>query len=88
MENLALACVTCSLSKGARLSATDPESGLDVRVFNPRHDDWRDHFRWEGVTIAGITAIGRATAEALRMNRPRILEIRAEERVRGRLPII
>jgi 5-methylcytosine-specific restriction endonuclease McrA len=35
-ENLALACVSCSLRKGARLIATDPDSQADVPFFNPR----------------------------------------------------
>ena len=88
MENLALACVTCSLRKGARQMVTDPETGLDVPVFNPRRDVWLDHFRWAGVGIIGVTATGRATADALQMNRPHVLAIRNEERLRGRLPSI
>jgi hypothetical protein len=59
---------------------------VEVPVFNPRREGWRDPFRWEAVRNVGVTAIGRATAEALQMNRPRILEIRLEERARGRLP--
>lgn len=87
-ENLALACVTCSLCKGARQTATDPAAGTDAPLFHPRLDAWRLHFRWEGVRVAGITPTGRATAEALRMNRFRALEIRLEERERGRIPFI
>lgn len=56
--NLALACVSCSLRKGARQSAPDPVSGRFERLFNPRPDAWRDHFRWEGVRVAGMTALG------------------------------
>src|SRR3954468_14247055 len=43
-ENLALACVTCSLHKAARQRARDPKTGKTVILFNPRIDDWRDHF--------------------------------------------
>lgn len=84
--NLALACVSCSLRKGARQSARDPESGRTEPFFNPRRDGWRDHFRWEGVRIVGITSIGRATIAALDLNRPLILSIREEESLRGRHP--
>ena len=36
LENLALACVSCSLRKGARLLGRDPESGEEVRLYHPR----------------------------------------------------
>ncbi|MBI3951427.1 MAG: HNH endonuclease [Acidobacteria bacterium] len=35
-ENLALACVSCSLRQAARESAIDPETGQQVRLYNPR----------------------------------------------------
>ncbi len=86
LENLALACVSCSLHKSARQRAPDPETGRDATLFHPRRDRWADHFRWEGVRLVGLTATGRATVEALRMNRPVILAIREEESFRGRYP--
>jgi hypothetical protein len=85
-ENLALACVSCSLRKWAKESAADPETGLEVSLFNPRTQDWADHFVWEGLTVVPLTPIGRATVAALAMNRPLILEIRQEEMTRGRHP--
>ena len=88
LENLALACVSCSLRKGARHALMDPESGQRVPVFNPRRDSWQSHFRWEGVRIVGVTATGRATAHALQLNRVAALAIRYEERMRGRLPTV
>ncbi len=69
-ENLALACVSCSLRKAARQTAIDPQSGTEVSLYNPRRDSWHEHFQWEGISLVGQTAIGRATVEALRMNRP------------------
>ena len=78
-ENLALACVSCSLYKGARMRGVDPESGAEVPLYNPRAHDWRRHFVWDGVHIVGRTRIGRATIAVLRMNRPLILAIRMEE---------
>ena len=39
-ENLALACVSCSLRKAARQTAIDPQSGEEVALYNPRHDNW------------------------------------------------
>ena len=86
LENLALACVSCSLRKGARLTAADPESGAEVPLFNPRSERWDEHFRWEGVNVVGLTPSGRATVDALSLNRPVIRAIREEEMVRGRHP--
>jgi hypothetical protein len=71
-ENLWLACSLCNDHKGDRLLAIDPVTGSKVRLFNPRRQDWRQHFAWaEGSTrVDGTTAIGRATVAALRLNRP------------------
>lgn len=78
-DNSALACVSCSLCKGARQMIKDPETGIKVPIFNPRQQNWQEHFRWEGVLVTGLTATGRATIEALNFNRAVILAIRAEE---------
>jgi hypothetical protein len=85
-ENLALACVSCSLCKGARQMLRDPETGRKVSVFNPRQQNWQEHFHWEGVYLAGLTATGRATIEALNLNRAVIQAIRAEEEFFNRHP--
>jgi len=86
LTNLALACVSCSLRKGARNSAVDPISSAVVPIYSPREHDWAEHFRWEESAIVGISPIGRATVAALKLNRPQILEIRVEEQSRGRNP--
>ena len=86
LANLALACVSCSLHKAARQRVQDPKDKKQVPLYNPRKEHWEDHFRWEGVVLIGITAIGRATVEALNMNRKLILAIRREEMLVGRHP--
>jgi D-arabinose 1-dehydrogenase-like Zn-dependent alcohol dehydrogenase len=85
-ENLALACVACSLHKSARLTAIDPVSDEEAAIFNPRQQRWQDHFAWDDVSVLGLTATGRATIAALQMNRPVILTIRAEEKLLQRHP--
>jgi hypothetical protein len=85
-ENLALACVSCSLRKAARLSSVDPSSGKEAPLYNPRSDDWHEHFKREGDYIEGLTATGRATIVALNMNRVLALAIRREETILGRYP--
>jgi hypothetical protein len=85
-ENLALACVSCSLRKSAKVNAADPTTGVLAPLFNPRRDVWNLHFRWNGAELNGITPTGRATASGLAMNRPIALSIRREEMLRGRHP--
>ncbi len=86
IENLALACVSCSLRKWARQTAPDPDTGEDVPLFNPRTQSWTEHFRWDGERLVPLTPIGRTTVAALALNRPMILAIRQEEAARGRHP--
>jgi hypothetical protein len=85
-ENLALACVSCSLRKGAKRIVVDSETMKEVRLFNPRTDNWKDHFQWSGIILIGTTPIGRATIETLDLNRRLILAIREEEILLGRHP--
>jgi hypothetical protein len=85
-DNLALACVSCSLRKAARQTAIDPQTGEEVAIYNPRRERWADHFCWEDVRLVGQTTTGRATVAALDMNRPLILVIRQEEANLGRHP--
>jgi len=86
LENLALACVSCSLRKAARVSATDPTTGENVSLFHPRRDLWNLHFRWNDCILNGITLAGRTTVSALMMNREIAVSIRREESQRGRHP--
>lgn len=86
VENLALACVSCSLRKAARRMALDPQSGVAAALFHPRNDTWSEHFLWTGVVVVGLTPMGRATIDALQLNRPLALAIREEESQRNRHP--
>ena len=85
-ENLALACVSCSLRKGARQKLEDSETGEVVSIFNPRQQVWKEHFDWNGVQVVGLTATGRATVQALDLNQTTMLAIRTQEELLGRHP--
>jgi hypothetical protein len=52
--------------------AVDPATGEPARLFDPRRDRWERHFEAVAQTghIRGLTAAGRATAAALRLNGP------------------
>ena len=86
LDNLALACVSCSLRKGARRTAPDSLTGRPARIFHPRKQVWSAHFQWKGCRVVGLTPTGRATVDGLRMNRLLAQAIRAEESLRGRHP--
>lgn len=85
-ENLALACVSCSLRKSAKEKAVDPQTNSETAIFHPRNDNWNEHFEWNNVELIGKTAKGRATVELLKINRRVILAIREEEILLGRHP--
>jgi hypothetical protein len=75
LENLCLSCSNCNLSKGKATTASDPQSAQSFSLFNPRIHTWIDHFEWidRGLRVRGLTAIGRATVERLKMNQERVI---------------
>jgi hypothetical protein len=78
LENLCLACPACNRRKSVRQSWTDPETGSPVPLFHPRQQNWAMHFAWsqDATHIVGLTPSGRATVEALQMNRSRMVRLR------------
>jgi hypothetical protein len=62
-ENLALSCYYCNNAKGANIASIDPQTNKIVRLFHPRRDRWKRHFRWEGARLVGRTSVGRTTLE-------------------------
>lgn len=77
--NLWLACRRCNEFKGSRTHAVDPVTNETVLLFNPRVQSWKVHFAWneEGVRVIGLTAVGRATVIALRLNNDEIVASRS-----------
>jgi len=69
-ENLWLSCRSCNSFKAVQTHAYDPFTQRRVRLFNPRRQKWKRHFDWsqEGTEIIGLTACGRATVVALKLN--------------------
>lgn len=78
-ENLCLACSACNGHKQARSTGVDPQTGETVALYNPRRQDWRQHFAWSGdcVEIIGLTPAGRATIATLEINDPLLVTARS-----------
>lgn len=84
-ENLAYSCFRCNRLKGSDLTSIDPQTGKITRLFDPRSDKWRRHFRLaDDATIESLTAVGRTTAQFLRLNDAEWVALRAELRRQGR----
>ena len=77
-DNLAAACYRCNEFKGAKTFEVDPATTQLAALFNPRSQQWSDHFAWVngGTYIAGKTQSGRATVIALRLNNDQIVSAR------------
>jgi HNH endonuclease len=77
-QNLCLACRSCNEFKSDATQVSDPLTGETVSLFNPRLQEWAEHFAWnsDSTKIEGLTAIGRATTITLRMNNAVIVAAR------------
>jgi hypothetical protein len=84
--NLALACPGCNLRKGRKMVAIDPSTRQEARLFHPVQQRWSENFRFIGVEIHGLTAVGRATVAALDLNHLRRQRIREVEGLFGLFP--
>jgi hypothetical protein len=69
-SNLALACRSCNLRKGTRISGIDNDSNSEVQFFHPRQNLWGEHFQIDTETgmVMEINAVGKVTVENLKMN--------------------
>jgi hypothetical protein len=85
--NLAQACFACNHHKGPNLAGIDPKTRRKVWLFHPRRHKWTKHFRWDGPTLLGRTAIGRATIAVLAINLAYRVAQRAALIDEGRFPM-
>jgi hypothetical protein len=76
--NLAYTCWRCNRHKGTDLGSFDPQTGEFNFLFNPRTQQWSDHFTREDLAIMGLTPEGRTTVNLLQLNN----EARLAERQR------
>jgi HNH endonuclease len=77
-SNLAYSCGRCNAHKKDKTEAKDPLTQQIEPLFNPRIDKWSDHFQWsdDDLYVIGITPIGRATINRLKINRDESINLR------------
>jgi hypothetical protein len=67
-DNLAFTCWRCNRYKGTDLGSFDPQTGEFSFLFNPRKQQWTEHFVFEKLRIVGLTPEGRTTVKLLQYN--------------------
>jgi hypothetical protein len=77
-ENLWLACRDCNGHKSDKVYIFDYVTEQTLKLFNPRAQSWRQHFKFSAdkTKIIGVTACGRATVIALRLNNEQAVNAR------------
>ena len=85
-ENLWLACRLCNGYKGVQSEATDKQTKKTVQIFNPRRQNWNEHFEWDNEFIIGKTSCGRVTVKVLKLNNEIILPVRKKWIIAGWFP--
>jgi len=61
-------CLFCNRFKGPNVGSFDPQTGELVPFYNPRTQDWYNHFELDGAMIRPLTAEARITVIILRLN--------------------
>lgn len=84
--NLAYACSCCNWKKGPNLATILAATGLLVRLFHPRKDNWFDHFELQNGMIYAKTDIGDGTIKLLELNQPDTIIERAAMEKLGLIP--
>jgi hypothetical protein len=85
-DNLALSCFECNAHKGPNIAGFDPVTRKVTELFHPRRHRWKAHFRRQGGTLVGRTAIGRVTILVLDMNDAFRVELRETLMAAGEFP--
>ena len=76
-NNLAYCCSICNWKKGPNISTILKFGGTLIPLFNPRTQNWFDHFEAQNGHIKPLTPIGEATVKLLELNQRNKVEERA-----------
>ena len=72
IDNLALCCRSCHLHKHVKTEAADPVTGETVPLFNPRTQQWSEHFVLDPDTseIGGLRQLAGQRWRLSRLTQP------------------
>ena len=59
--NLAYTCWRCNRYKGSDPGSFEPQTGAFSFLFNPRNQQWLEHFKFEGTILVGSRNDPRGT---------------------------
>ena len=77
-DNLAYCCSFCNWKKGTNLATLILPNDEMIRIFNPRKQNWQEHFSTVAGKIIPLSKTGVATAQLLEFNLPERVEVRLE----------
>ena len=86
IENLAFACSRCNWKKGSDLGTVLPQESEFVFIFNPRKENWFEHFEIVNGVLVAKTRTGAATIQLLQLNFPDLILERIELIAAGNFP--
>lgn len=86
LNNLAYVCSPCNWKKGPNISTILEFDGPLIALFNPRKQDWFDHFGTKNGVLIPQTFIAEATIKLLELNQPNKIEERYELLLAGFYP--
>jgi hypothetical protein len=86
-DNLCFSCFWCNSHKGSDISSIDWQNDEQLSwLFNPRTQNWNDHFRLGDGRIVGLTPEGRVTVFLFQLNVPTLVLERQLLVMRGLYP--
>jgi hypothetical protein len=86
LDNLAYSCSICNWKKGPNISTILEINGPLIPLFNPRKQNWFNHFEANNGKIIPLTIIGEATIKLLELNDFSKIEERLEMSIGGFYP--
>ena len=84
--NLAYVCSPCNWKKGPNISTILDLYGPLIPLYNPRLQDWFEHFEVANGVLIPLSLVAEATIKLLELNQPNKIEERFEMILAGFYP--
>ena len=86
LNNLAYVCSSCNWKKGPNISTILHIEGPLIQLFNPRIQDWFEHFEIKNGILLPLSSIAEGTIKLLELNQENKIEERFEMILAGFYP--